>query len=120
MRTCALVIALLIAGTAEAGATTIDGAGSNSCGEWLADRSSFRPGSPLTAASGRALQSMQWVMGFLSGIGFLGQMDNSHADPLDAVDAQGVWTWIDAYCRANPTAAIARASAAFYYAHPHK
>jgi hypothetical protein len=120
MRGFVLVMAFLVAGTVDAGATTIDGAGSGSCGEWVADRASFRAGSPLTASSGRALQSMQWVMGFLSGIGFMGQMDNSRADPLEAVDAQGVWTWIDDYCRANPTAAIARASAAFYYAHPHK
>jgi hypothetical protein len=120
MRRFVLVMALLVAGTADAGATILDGAGSSSCGEWVADRSTFRVGSPLTAASGRALQSMQWVMGFLSGIGFMGQMDNTGADPLGAVDAQGVWTWIDAYCRANPSAAIARASAAFYYAHPHK
>jgi hypothetical protein len=120
MRGFVLVMALLVAGAAHAGATTIDGAGSGSCGEWVADRSSFRAGSPLTAASVRALQSMQWVVGFLSGVGFLGQMDNSGADPLGTVDAQGVWTLIDSYCRANPTAAIARASAAFYYAHPHK
>jgi muramidase (phage lysozyme) len=34
------------------------------------------------------------------------------------VDAEGVWAWIDNYCRANPIKNIGDAAAAFYLAHP--
>jgi hypothetical protein len=53
----------------------------------------------------------QWVIGFLSGIGYegIGQGD----DTLAGVDANGVWTWVDNYCRAHPLDQIVTAAKAF-------
>jgi hypothetical protein len=54
MRGVALAMALLIAGTAEAGAYTAGGIGMSSCGNWTADRHSV--GVP-------AYSDMSWVTG---------------------------------------------------------
>ena len=53
----------------------------------------------------------QWVVGFLSGIGYegIGQGD----DRLAGVGANGVWTWVDNYCRAHPLDRIVTASKVF-------
>jgi hypothetical protein len=90
-------------------AATVIGAGVDPCGRWLAD----------TAASNspQALQDEQWVLGYLSAVG---QHGGPEADPLKAVDASAVWTWIDHYCRANPSAHIADAAEAFNVTHLHR
>jgi hypothetical protein len=80
------------------------GQGNSSCGSWTAWR---RDG--LSVAPG------QWVLGFLSGVGFDSGGDDN---PLQGMDADGVWAWIDSYCAAHPIDHIAAAAAAFYYAHP--
>lgn len=95
----------LIIGVTEAKAYKVVGNGTTSCGAWTAHR--------INAPN---LQEQAWVVGFLSGVGFIGQ---DAADPLEGVDAEGVWAWVDNYCRANPIEHISRAAAAFYYAHPH-
>ena len=87
---------------------TAIGPGNDSCGTWMADRRT-----PHTQA---ALQDMQWVLGFLSGVGFIGKQDG--IDPLNGLDAQAVWAWIDNYCRDHPLSLIASAAAAFKNAHP--
>jgi len=61
----------------------------SSCGTWIAMR-----------RDRRALGGEQWVLGFLSGVGFLGVADGWNL--LKGVDANGVWAWIDNYCQANP------------------
>jgi hypothetical protein len=81
------------------------GRGTLSCGGWTADRRD--PESP-----GANLDE-QWALGFLSGVGFAGP-DN----PLNNMDAYGVWAWIDNYCQANPIKDISDATAAFSFAHP--
>jgi hypothetical protein len=78
------------------------GAGVDACGQWTADRTV--PKSP------QALQDEQWVLGYLSAVG---QHAGKGTDPLDGVNAFGVWTWIDTFCRAHPTAHIADAVEAF-------
>jgi hypothetical protein len=74
-----------------------------SCGTWTADR---------RQRSGGALQDEQWVLGFLSGVGYEGY------DPLNGMDAEGVWAWIDNYCREHPIEQIIAAAEAFKSAHP--
>lgn len=71
-----------------------------SCGSWLAER-----------RNNIALEA--WVLGFLSGIGYIGP-----DDPLRGLDRNAVSYWIDNYCRANPMANIDDAAAAFSLAHP--
>lgn len=106
---CLVVVIGIISGLGAAAAYHQIGAGIDSCGTWTADRSN-----PRGVA---ALQDEQWVVGFLSGVGFVNQDGD---DPLIGVDAEAVWAWIDNYCHANPLASIARAAAQFYMAHPHQ
>ena len=39
-------------------------------------------------------------------------------NPLNGVDAQAVWAWVDNYCKANPLNLIENAGAAFVATHP--
>ena len=57
----------------------------------------------------------QWVLGFLSGIGFSGK---DYDNPLRAMDDDGVWGWIDIFCKARPLTNISQAAEAFYHVHP--
>ena len=85
------------------------GLGLNSCDTWTSAR--LTPQATLAFAEG------QWVLAFLSGVGFMG--GDTGNNPLNGVDAQGVWAWIDDYCRVHPSEKIAQAAAAFIRAHPH-
>ena len=99
-----MVVAVLAPAEATM-ANNVIGAGIDSCGRWTADRQ------PVRGVS--AAQDEQWVLGFLSAIGY------ATADgPLDGVDAQAVLAWVDNYCRANPLDHIMDAAHAFYQAHP--
>jgi hypothetical protein len=114
-----VLTALLAVGAAEAevGAYHAIGAGNKSCGSWSAHRHEYNPGGRPTAGTQASTEDASWVVGFLSGIGFVGEKGD---DPLNGVDADGVWAWIDNYCRAHPIESIARAASAFYFAHPHR
>jgi hypothetical protein len=116
MRGVLRTVVLLVAGTVDAGAYRGLGSGTLSCGACTSLRIDVGEGRPLTNANARGVAAMQWVLGFLSGIG---SMDHGN-DPLDGVDALGVWAWIDNYCHANPLNDVADATTAFYYAHPHQ
>ena len=107
---------LLTTGATEAQTYTAIGSGTVSCGSWTAYRPAYIPGGSATLSSQNALQNQAWVLGFLSGVGFIGNGD----DPLNGMDAQGVWAWIDNYCQAHPIENIAQAAAAFYHVHPHR
>lgn len=69
-------------------ASTVVGSGTESCGAWLYNREQ----------GGSADQ--QWVLGYMSGVG---AADQNLGDPLSLTDAQGVWHWLDGYCRSHPT-----------------
>jgi hypothetical protein len=84
------------------------GAGTASCGIWTGFR---REGS----TSVRALSSEQWVLGFIDGIT---EASGGSLDPLNGVEAENVWEWIDNYCQANPLKSIAEAGSAFIASHP--
>jgi hypothetical protein len=112
-----IVLTVLFAmGATEADAYQSIGAGGYSCGSWSAHRREYSPGGRPTAGTQASMEGMSWVVGFLSGIGFIGQ---NGANPLNGVDANGVWAWIDNYCTSHPIESIAQAAAAFYFAHPH-
>lgn len=55
----------------------------------------------------------QWVLGFLSGIGRSGI-----SNPLDNLDAEAVWAWIDKYCRDAPLRQVVDAAEALELEHP--
>ena len=81
------------------------GQGNSSCGAWTAARS---------GGVVRALGFEQWVLGFISGIGSA----RADANPLNGMDADGIWAWIDNYCREHPIDELLTAAAAFADAHP--
>jgi hypothetical protein len=87
-------------------AAMVIGAGVDPCGKWTADRA--------VSNSPQALQDEQWALGYLSAVG---QHGGKGADPLKGADAFAVWTWIDNYCRAHPSAHIADAVEAANAAH---
>jgi hypothetical protein len=113
MRTKLFCLMLVFAALAANGASgqqtyTAIGAGNSSCGAWTMER---RP-----PYDGAALNT-QWVVGFLSGVGFMGKSEG--VDPLrGVVDPNAVVAWIDNWCSSHPLNSIAEAAAAFRYEHP--
>jgi len=99
--------ATLIVDPPVAGAFRTIGEGGSSCGTWTAERHS-------TSRGRFGVES--WILGFLSGIGYVG--DNGD-DPLKGMDADGVQAWIDNYCQNHPIDHIMDAARAFYLVHPH-
>jgi hypothetical protein len=87
---------------ASARMVTFIGAGLASCGTWTADH-----------RLGDVVADEQWVVGFLSGMGY-----SAVADPLGGTDFAGVIAWIGNYCAANPLDSILKAAGAFARAHP--
>jgi hypothetical protein len=93
----------LMTGSAEAAASAQQdtyhaiGQGASSCGTWSAAR-----------RNQYAFGYEQWVWGFLSGVGFQGGANG--VNPLNGVDADAVWGWIDNYCQGHPLELLASAS----------
>nr|WP_294516240.1 hypothetical protein [uncultured Rhodopila sp.] len=110
MKTFAVCLAVVACSAAASPARAYheSGAGVDSCATWTADR-----GNP---AGPPALQDEQWVLGFLTGIGFAGSDED---DPLNGVAAPAVWAWIDSYCKQHPADKLVTAARAFFKSHPH-
>jgi hypothetical protein len=70
-------------------------------------RVSTKPGQLHQQNDFAAATEDQWVVGFLSGLGYEGQ------DPMAGTDYNGVAMWISNYCAANPTMEIIDAAEAF-------
>jgi hypothetical protein len=78
-------------------AVTVYGAGTSSCGKWLADRESLFHSVELN-----------WVLGFLTASeNFIGEL---HLPMPRHTDGHAVEAWVDKYCRENPLKSIADAS----------
>jgi hypothetical protein len=105
---CLVVMTDLSASSNRAAAFSLIGPGVASCGTWTAHR--------RNQGAVPSLADQAWVVGFLSGIGYVGR---NAADPLNDVDAEAVWAWVDNYCKVNPLDTIAKAAEEFYWAHPH-
>jgi hypothetical protein len=102
---CVLMILIgLISTSASAVEYTVMGHGSLTCEIWTAVRHEQMASNPE-----------QWVLGFLTGIGFESSTGRS---PLHGIDGPAIWAWIDAYCRAHPLDHIDTAAASFAAAHP--
>lgn len=115
MRACSLCFFLLFATEAiaqshapDAASYMLIGQGNQSCGTWTAAR-----------RERNALGHEQWVVGFLSGVGYMGLTGGGLPyNPLRGVDADAVWAWIDNYCSARPLDRIKDAAVAFMFEHP--
>jgi hypothetical protein len=81
-----------------------------SCGTWTANRADRRKEPDW-------LHEVSWVLGFLSGAGYMGTREGF--DPLRGVDAAAVQAWLDNYCRVHPLENLADAAGAFIREHPH-
>jgi hypothetical protein len=101
-----VIAAVFVLGGSRAYAYYAIGAGTGSCGTWTAERR--HPNAVL------ALMDEQWVVGFLSGVGFY----SGNLDPMKGLDAEAAWAWMDNYCKANPLASMADAAGQFVFAHP--
>lgn len=81
------------------------GVGSSaSCGSWTQERH-----------DGQNFLYEQWVLGFLSGVGWAG---GSNYNPLEGLDYNAVTLWMDNYCKSRPLESIVSALVAFIAAHP--
>src|SRR5262245_1846687 len=76
------------------------------CGAWLSAR----------AQNGvDAWLFQQWALGYLSGAAIF----SANYNPLRGVDADGVWYWLDKYCREHPLDSVSDiALKAFISEHP--
>jgi hypothetical protein len=104
---CLLLLPFAASAASPPATYRIIGFGGASCGSWTADR--------VERYSTGAIAKGAWILGFLSGIGFASNNDDN---PLGGVDAEGVWGWIDNYCRANPIKTLSDATTGFYFFHP--
>lgn len=84
---------------------TMIGAGNLSCGTWLDARKN--------AAKSASPAFEQWVVGFISGAAWAGNEINKIGDPLGPTDADGVYYWIDEYCRTHAAESLKVAAEAF-------
>lgn len=103
-----LVTSIGFGGAGNAYAYRSIGSGNSSCGTWTAEQQ--QPDSVL------AIMDVQWIFGFLSGVGWVAP---SGVDPLGGLDGYAVTEWIDNYCRAHPLDNMIKAAAEFVYAHPY-
>ena len=114
-RTCAKIIltflvvaigALAVPGEAAADYQML-GSGPQSCGAWTAARR-FPNSTP-------ALEAAAWVLGFLSGVGWVHKNGD---DPLNGLDVEAVFGWLDNYCQTHPIDPLAVAAAQLAIEHP--
>ena len=103
MSSLAVLVVVLLTGSAVADDKAI-GAGGVSCRTWTSER--MRIG-------GRYSDMANWVVGFLSGVGYKGP-----EDPLGGLDADAVEGWLDQYCQIYPLNSLADAAKAFVAEHP--
>jgi hypothetical protein len=98
----ALVIILIVGVVARAQVVTTLGAGNQSCGTWLSKR-----------VSQDYFVMGDWALGFLSGVAIYGDFK-----PLEDMDSNAVFYWLDNYCRPRPTDRFTDAVKAFTQQHP--
>lgn len=111
IRAWSILAVVLMTASALAAPSSIIGPGLSSCGTWTKERGGIR-GEKVEADE-------MWILGFLAGIGNLGQTMQLELDPLKGMDAQGVFHFVDNYCQAHPTDLIGRAAVEFAKQHPH-
>jgi hypothetical protein len=96
------VFTVLLSGAAKSQNIQTLGPGADaSCGEWLANRQ---------AGNEALLQS--WALGYLSAAAITSYAF-TRARPLNGIDANAVFYWLDNYCRAHPTTSFVAALSEF-------
>jgi hypothetical protein len=72
-----------------------------SCGTWQQER---------RTRSITLLGSQAWVLGYVTRANHDGAARGANANLTDGTDAEGLYAWIDNYCRANPLKNLASAA----------
>src|SRR5271165_3427144 len=78
---------------------TIYGSGTSSCGNWVTVRSKKK--------SGTTTNQEQWLLGFLTAFNGVGRGTN---DIAEGTDLDGLFVWIDNYCKGHPLEMLASAA----------
>jgi hypothetical protein len=73
------------------GTYIVHGTGQAPCSEWTADR--------MIAGAG-AWQQQQWLLGYLTAYN---EWVSGSADVVGALDAEGIFSWVDDYCARDRT-----------------
>jgi hypothetical protein len=95
MRTV-IAIGLVLWATGAEAKYMVLGQGALSCGAWQQERRTSRVG---------ALAAETWVLGYLTRANY-----DEQRDLTAGTDAEGIYAWIDNYCRANPLKDLAWAA----------
>ena len=98
--TASLIVVILAVG-APARAVHMVGIGNRSCGSWIQARRQ----NPEQA---HLLES--WVGGYLSGANSIIAPATKRDVLSGGIDAEGLWAWIDNYCRAHPLDSVSEAA----------
>lgn len=104
-----VALALLVLATLSVGAeaVTTRGTGSTvSCGTWLEER---------RKNSDDSFRLRNWALGYLSGAAAWANSGDPLGDP--AGDSNGIFYWLDNYCRAYPTQFFTEALDSFIEVH---
>ena len=100
----ALLVMLFLTGKAWSESVRTLGPGSSSsCGAWLEERTSSR----------YSFMGI-WALGYLSGAATL----SKDLDPLEGIDADALFHWLDNYCHIHPIDRFVDALAVFIREHP--
>jgi hypothetical protein len=102
IRLLVIAAALLVVQNHAIGKTVmILGTGNESCGTWLQNRA---------AQSYAEAAQLSWVGGYVTA--FNNYAEHQSGNVSAGTDVDGVYSWIDAYCQANPLDNLFRASGA--------
>lgn len=83
--------------------------GSPTCSQWMKDRQDQPPG-------WSALANESWLIGYLSGLA-VGAKTEFWDRGTDKPDPDGVYKWMDEYCRANPLKYLDEGAARLFIEH---
>ena len=109
----ALVACLAFAGEVRAQNMWVAGAGSRSCGRWMADRSAHNLDSQT---------ELIWIQGYVTGR----NAERAYWKHLGSatiggdMDPEGLAAWVDTFCRQNPLKELYDAAAGLYVALDHQ
>jgi hypothetical protein len=84
------------------------GIGTASCGTWVSAREN-------TQDPQVSYMAESWIEGFLSAAA---PVSLGRIQPLDGMDSDGIFVWIDNFCQENPIKYLSDAVTAFIVAHP--
>ena len=109
----ALVACLAFAGEVRAQNMWVAGAGSRSCGRWMADRSAHNLDSQT---------ELIWIQGYVTGR----NAERAYWKHLGSatvggdMDPEGLAAWVDTFCRQNPLKELYEAATGLYVALDHQ